>query len=1027
MHQSAAWVVMAMLWAGSSARAEDGVLAFGTSAQGLAVPGAEQTHLVEGTAGTALHLRLDHGHLDVELRVLGPDGEPLGAMENVLGRTEPLTLTAVVKETGRQRIGVRLRSRRAHGGPYQLALGPEMTATAADQTRIEAEQLRAKADSIVASQEGAAFPRALDAYRDSAQRWRQLDDGLELAMTLSRHGELLEMMGRQPEARAILEEALASWRRVQDASGESGCLDTLGLVITELGEPRSGLQLLEQALALRRATGPLPIAEGSILNDMAVALGNLGERQAAIDRYTEALECARRDGDEDVQAQVLTNRAVDYEGLGDDVRALFDFKEARAKFRALGNRHQEGMTDFSIGLTLGDTGRAAEAWSYFQSALELFTKAGDERFVAFTLNQMGLLQLDAGRYDDATATFEEALAKLEAGGDRRSAADLRMNLARTLLERGRPLESLEPLAGAREELHAIGDRTHEAMALTHLARAELAVGRPDLARQHVLEALRLTEETRASIVGPSARAIWVAAEHARYELLVSVLMALHARDPAHGWDAEALAASETSRARSLLEVLADARADIRADMDPGLKAASDNVAARAEEARRAQQALLSRPHRPEETDKLEVTLAEIRAEEERLQAQLRASSPRYASLASPAPLSLAEIRTAVLDPSTSLIEYFVGERESFVWVVSAAQLVSAKLPGRRDVERAVDAVYRHWSGADSVDNGERAARALSHLVLGPVASALQTERLLVVADGALQRIPFAALPVPGSHRVLLEDHTLVSLPSASTMALLAAARSDAAPGGPQLVILADPLLGDGDRAAGTASNAVATLEPGLLRSLEDSGLRALERLPGTRLEAEAIASHATAEHVLTALGADASRATALGPEVSQARIVHFATHALLDVQHPEFSGIVLSQRDASGRPEDGFLSLADVYRLRLSAQLVVLSACNTGLGKAVRGEGLVGLTRGFMYAGAQRVVASLWKVSDRATLALMDRFYALLLEQHLAPAEALRAAQRAVRRDRRYAAPNAWAGFVVQGDWHALPQPAGSP
>ncbi|HET6983436.1 MAG TPA: CHAT domain-containing protein, partial [Myxococcaceae bacterium] len=164
----------------------------------------------------------------------------------------------------------------------------------------------------------------------------------------------------------------------------------------------------------------------------------------------------------------------------------------------------------------------------------------------------------------------------------------------------------------------------------------------------------------------------------------------------------------------------------------------------------------------------------------------------------------------------------------------------------------------------------------------------------------------------------------------------------------------------------------------------------------------------------------ASRETALGPQVARARIVHFATHALLDVRRPELSGIVVSERDAAGRPRNGFLSLADISSMGLSAELVVLSACRTGLGKDVRGEGLVGLTRGFMNAGAPRVLASLWKVSDTATAALMSRFYRELLEAGLAPAEALRQAQQALRKDRRTSAPHAWAGFVLEGDWQSF-------
>ena len=329
-------------------------------------------------------------------------------------------------------------------------------------------------------------------------------------------------------------------------------------------------------------------------------------------------------------------------------------------------------------------------------------------------------------------------------------------------------------------------------------------------------------------------------------------------------------------------------------------------------------------------------------------------------------------------------------------------------------------MYRRWSDPSALDDGGAPARALSRMVLAPVAAALRTDRLLVVADGALQQIPFAALPMPGTGRLVLDEHAVVDAPSASVMAALRERLHGSPPDGPELAILADPVLENDARAPSPV--AVVTL----LRSLEDTGLRRLEPLPGTRLEAEAIAAHFPSERVLKAYGAEASRATALGSDVARARIVHFATHALLDVRRPELSGIVLSARDAAGEPQDGFLSLADLYRLRLSAELVVLSACRTALGKDVRGEGLVGLTRAFMDAGAPRVVSSMWKVSDRATTALMGRFYTLLLDEGLAPADALRGAQRALRHDRRFSAlerPNeaeSW-GFVFQGDWRPLP------
>ncbi|HZN12190.1 MAG TPA: CHAT domain-containing protein, partial [Blastocatellia bacterium] len=185
----------------------------------------------------------------------------------------------------------------------------------------------------------------------------------------------------------------------------------------------------------------------------------------------------------------------------------------------------------------------------------------------------------------------------------------------------------------------------------------------------------------------------------------------------------------------------------------------------------------------------------------------------------------------------------------------------------------------------------------------------------------------------------------------------------------------------------------------------------------TRREAEEIVALAGAGAGLKALDFEASRATATSEGLGQYRIVHFATHGLLNSQHPELSGLVLSLVDERGQPQDGFLRVHEVYNLKLGADLVVLSGCQTSLGKEVKGEGMLGLTRGFMYAGAPRVVASLWQVPDQPTAELMRQFYKGMLAEGLRPAAALRAAQVAMWKGRRWAAPYYWAAFVLQGEW----------
>jgi CHAT domain-containing protein len=333
------------------------------------------------------------------------------------------------------------------------------------------------------------------------------------------------------------------------------------------------------------------------------------------------------------------------------------------------------------------------------------------------------------------------------------------------------------------------------------------------------------------------------------------------------------------------------------------------------------------------------------------------------------------------------------------------------------------------------------------VLLGPVAPQLGSKRLVIVADGALQYIPFAALPAPytGNDKgrnsgtepqPLFVEHEIVSLPSASTLATLRRETAGRKPAEKSLAVLADPVFTDDDTRVrldvGKAGPKVKTRSAGsnemyiafqqMSRSGRETGVIGAEgafgRLLSTRREATAILSLVPERERMQALDFEASRETALRPELGEYRIVHFATHGLLNNVHPELSGIVLSLVDEGGKQQDGFLRLQDIYNLKLQAELVALSACQTGLGKEIRGEGLIGLTRGFMYAGAPRVVASLWKVDDRATSELMKRFYqGMLGPEALSPAGALRQAQMSIWKQKHWREPYYWAAFVLQGEW----------
>jgi CHAT domain-containing protein len=529
-------------------------------------------------------------------------------------------------------------------------------------------------------------------------------------------------------------------------------------------------------------------------------------------------------------------------------------------------------------------------------------------------------------------------------------------------------------------------------------------------------------------------------------------MQMHKQRPAENFDARALHATERARARSLLELLAEARADIRQGIDPKLLEAERSVQRTLTAMEESQTSLLSGKHTAEQAATVAKEIDRLTTEYDNVLARIRQSSPRYAALTQPVPLTLKEIQTEILDQDTILLEYALGAETSFLWAVGPTSIKSFELPKRAEIEALARRVYatltvRNRAVKDETleqkqkrldrENAEfqQASAALSQMVLAPVESYVGTKRLLIVSDGALQYIPFGALPLRGevsaSTRTsipmvpVIARHEVVTLPSASVLGVLRREVVGRTPASKEVAVLADPVFDQNDPRIGNGTNARRAdaarekdaYQDDVIRSASESGFGDLVRLRFSRQEAEASTRLAPVGKKLTALDFDASRERAMSADLAQYRIVHFATPGLINSQHPELSGLVLSLVDQEGKPQNGFLRLHEIYNLHLEADLVVLSACRTALGQEIQGEGLIGLTRGFMYAGAPRVVASLWQVDDRATANLMKYFYEGMLGQGLRPAAALRSAQSSMMKDKRWQSPYYWAGFTLQGEW----------
>jgi CHAT domain-containing protein/Tfp pilus assembly protein PilF len=856
--------------------------------------------------------------------------------------------------------------------------------------------------------------RAVDQKREAGDRKGELSFLTNLASVYS-------ALGDQHRALDALRETLPIQRQWHDQRGEAHTLFTMATAFFQLGEPDKALEFFQQLLPLRRAVGDR-IGEAQALQNMGVAQMALGSLQEALTTFQTTLPISQELKDRHLEESLLTNTARAYLQLGEPQEALDFASQALRIQRQISDKRGEAVALGSLGSVFSAMGESQKALEFYQEALPLLRDAGDRAGEADILGVAGLtlLKLDAKA---ALSYFEQELERSREVGDRRREAVALVNAGSAYLALGERQKASETLDQGLAQLVTIGDRIQQARALGCLARLERDREAWDRARERLEEALHIDEQIRAEMIGPELRSSYFATVADQYEMLIDVLMRLHKLHPDQGFDVQAFETSERARARSLLDLLGGTRTELRQGADPALLQRERILTAQLHAKTERQIDLLAAKRADPRVAGIEADIRRLTTEYQEVESKILSTSPKYAAFAQRQPLALREIQEQFANGDTVLLEYATGEARSFVWAVTSTTFHAFELPKRSVLEAAA---RRASEGIAATDLGAAreatgALKELSLAVLAPLAGELGAKPLVIVTQGALQYVPFAALPSPSSpNEPLVVSHEIVNLPSASTIAFV---RRELAkrPRAPKvLAVLADPVFNaDDPRVPGASRNGPSRPSAAAEAERSASGFdRAnFERLPSTRKEGLDILGLVPRRDSLSALDFNASRVTATSGVLNRYRLVHIASHGLLNTMHPELSGIVLSLVDRAGRAQNGFLQTTDIYNLKLNADLVVLSACQTALGKEVRGEGLVGLTRAFMYAGTPRVVASLWTVPDVSTAELMTQFYRGMLVNGLRPSAALRQAQISIWKEQRWARPYYWAAFTLQGEW----------
>jgi CHAT domain-containing protein len=899
------------------------------------------------------------------------------------------------------------------------------TSAAQDRTTQEeaATKLLSEGFQLVAEGSPASLKKAIDKLESARTLLHSLNSVEGEAATLILTGYAYSQLEQHQKAIEQYEQSLSLFREAHIPRGEATVLLHLGLLHGIRGDMQKALDNLDQALAQFRAI-PDPQGEMIVKSAMAGLKSSLGKPEELVSYYKQLLALPAPAIPREVEAaapaeiDVLRN-LMNLNLMEEPEKARESLEQLLAVSQSLHAPRIEATALLILGLYYSFELQTKKALEYYEKSLPVFRAEHDP-------------------FGEGLALFGICMSHTNAR-DHQKAAD--------------------SCAQALEVQRATGNRQAEALTLKQIAIGERARGNLVASQTAIESAIANIESVRTKMVDPDLRLAFFAGSQDYYEFYIDLLMLLHKQRPGEGYDGKALQVTERARARSLLDTLNEANADIRQGVDGALLQRERELQRKLNLQAQIQMQFLAQPHAEKQATAIADEIETLIKELQKVETEIRQKSPHYAALMQPQPLTLKEIQTQVLDPDTLLLEYSLGEERSYLWAVTSTSITSYELPKRAEIETAARRFYDLLNARNLRIQGETkdqravrvaqadteipgAAVSLSRMVLAPVAGQLGNRRLVIVADDVLHFVPFAALPVAGSGasgtlrqrrvtRPLIEEHEIVNLPSASTLAVIRAEIAGRKRSPRSVAALADPVFMKNDERVKTAKEKVAVLgaaparadnlDRQLVKATEEVGLASaglfVPRLPGTRQEAEQIIAMVPANERRLALDFAASRDTATSAELSEYRYVHFSTHGLLNSVHPELSGLVLSLVNERGEIQDGFLRAHEIFNLKLSPEVVVLSACQTGMGKNIRGEGLVSLTRGFMYAGAPRVIVSLWGVSDSGTTELMVRFYRGVLKEGMQPTAALRAAQISLMNDKRWASPYYWAPFTLQGEW----------
>jgi CHAT domain-containing protein/Tfp pilus assembly protein PilF len=844
-------------------------------------------------------------------------------------------------------------------------------------------------------------------YDEKALRLaREIGNKKSEGISLGNLGVYHANVGNLPEAMKYFHSKLAVMKELNEKAEQVSALSNIGALNDWQGNVQESLESYREALRLLEGQEDRARL-GLILGNMGAAYEKLSDYPKSLDFYHQALAVFQEIGEKGDTAWILGNLGAIASKLGNDREALDYFEKSLVLMQEVGDRKYEGWVLGTMGAIYNRQGDREKSFQYLNRALEIAQEIGDKRLEIDHLGNIGSNCQEAGDYAKAAEYFKQGLEIAEKLGDKVSLTEILILLGgfhRDLKDYDQSITDFQRALTLGNELGVPRTIWNSEWGLALSCEKKAAY---DDALRHFRNAIQMVESIRGKLVTQEQKVGFQGETIDLYENLIELLFRLKDKDSTGQLVAESFHLAERAKSRAFLEFMAEANINLASGISQELETEEKNLQVLLTG---LQQKLMD----PElEAGQKENLYQELHSAESRYNdfiLELREKTPEYASAAYPEPYTLDQTKTRLLDKDTSLLEFFLGKENAFWWVISKDQTPWAQsLPSGHEVFKKIQE-YQTQISQRKINLDFRLGKEIYDVLLKDALGRIPvSSHLVIIPDGVLLRFPFEALvrEMEGkTPRYLLEDYVISYAPSASVLGEIKGRQTPVTAGPTDLLALGNPVF------EGQEQSAQADVE--YLRA----GARILP-LPYAEEEVFSISRiyQQTGGRAESYVKDKALEEVVKSKDCSQFRNLHFATHGFIDDRIPALSGLLLAPSPKPGG-EDGFLRLNEIFHLNLKARLVTLSACETALGKEVRGEGMIGLTRAFFYAGAQAVMASLWMVSDQSTSILMRDFYSDYVKRR-SPSISLRQAKLKLLKgdDRSYRHPFFWAPFILAGEY----------